>query len=101
MYRRLLISLTAFLHATAAFASTPTTATYIRERRALQPVVRAAWFDEKEWADSCADLVDGIVLRNDGHHPYVVLWGTANITDISTVAIAGDLPVNICEVYYD
>lgn len=57
--------------------------------------VKVRWFDDKALADQCAAKTKGEVFKNEGYHPYVVIYG-ARILDV--VVIAGyEMKVNTCE----
>ncbi len=57
--------------------------------------VKVRWFDDKALADQCAQKTNGEVFKNEGYHPYVVIYG-ARILDV--VVIGGyEMKVNICE----
>ena len=57
--------------------------------------VKVRWFDDKALADQCAVKTKGEVFKNEGYHPYVVIYG-ARVLDV--VVIGGyEMKVNICE----
>ena len=57
--------------------------------------VKVRWFDDKVLADQCAQKTHGEVFKNEGYHPYVVIYG-AKVLDV--VVIGGyEMKVNTCE----
>ena len=57
--------------------------------------VKVRWFDDKTQADQCAQKTHGEVFKNEGYHPYVVIYG-ARVLDV--VVIGGyEMKVNTCE----
>lgn len=57
--------------------------------------VNVRWFDDKAQADACAKKTNGEVFKNEGYHPYVVIYG-AKVVD---VAVFGgmEMKVNVCD----